>query len=59
MLISIILKGLTDDFDNFVTICKFSKDEQHLDSMKRNLVNFEYDKDNVAMMSVGDLLFWQ
>ena len=44
MLISIILKGLTDDFDNFVTICKFSKDEQNLDSIKRDLVNFEYDK---------------
>ena len=38
------LKGLTDDFDNFVTICKFSKDEQNLDSSKRHLVNFDYDK---------------
>ena len=28
MLISIILKGLTDDFDNFVSICKFSNDEK-------------------------------
>ena len=44
MLISVILKGLTDDFDNFVAICKFSKDEQNLDSIKRDLVNFEYDK---------------
>ena len=44
MLISTILKVLTDDFDNFVTICKFSKDEQNLDSIKRDLVNFEYDK---------------
>ena len=44
MLISIILKDLTDDFDNFVTICKFSKDEQNLDSIKRDLVIFEYDK---------------
>ena len=41
MLISIILKGLTDDFDNFVTICKFSKDEQNLDSIKGDLVNSE------------------
>ena len=44
MLISIILKGLTDDFDNFVTICQFSKDEQNLDNFKRDLVNFEYDR---------------
>ena len=44
MLISIILKVLTEDFDNFVTICKFSKDEQNLHSIKRDLVNFEYDK---------------
>ena len=44
MLISIILKGLAEDFDNFVTIRKFGKDEQNLDSIKRDLVNFEYDK---------------
>ena len=44
MLISINLKGITDDFDNFVTICNLSKDEQNLDSIKRDLVNFEYDK---------------
>ena len=28
----------------FFTICKFSKDEQNLDSIKRDLMNFEYDK---------------
>ena len=44
MLISIILKGLTDDFDSFVTICKFNRDEQNLDSFKSDLVNFENDK---------------
>ena len=44
MLITIILNGLTDDFDNFVTICKFSKDEQILDSIKRDLVKFENEK---------------
>ena len=44
MLISFLLKGLTVDFDNFVTICIFSKDEQNLDSIKRDLVKFDYDK---------------
>ena len=34
MLISFILKGLKDDFVNFVTICKFGKDGQNLDSFK-------------------------
>ena len=43
MLISIILKGLPDDFDNFVANRKFSKAEQNLDSIKRDLVNFQYD----------------
>ena len=44
MLISIILKGLAEVFDNFKTIYKFSKDEKNLDSLKRDLVNSEYDK---------------
>ena len=35
MLISNVLKGLTDDFDTLVTICKFTKHEQNLDSIKR------------------------
>ena len=34
MLISTILTVLTKDFGNFETICKFSKDEQNLDSMR-------------------------
>ena len=32
-----------DEFDNFVTICKFSKDEPNLVSIKK-IVNFDYDK---------------
>ena len=44
MLISIFLRGLTDDFDDFVTKCKFSQDERNLDIIKRDLVNFEHDK---------------
>ena len=44
MLISIILKGLRDEFDKFVTICIFSKDKQIVDSIERNLVNFKCNK---------------
>ena len=36
----IILKCLGDDFDVFVTIFRFSKDEQNLDSSEGDLVNF-------------------
>ena len=56
MLIFIILKSLSDDLDNFVTICKFSKDEQNLDSIKRDLMNFENDKRQCSNDSVGNLL---
>ena len=57
MLISIILKGVTDDFDNFATICKLSKDMNKiwivLNEIEWILITT---KDNVAMMSVGGLL---
>ena len=43
MLIPNFLKGLTDDFDNFETLCKFSKDEK-IWIVLRDLVNFESDK---------------
>ena len=44
MLISIILKGPTDDFKYFLTLCKFSKNEKNLNSDKGDLVNVEIDE---------------
>ena len=44
MLISIILKGLPKQFETFSTIAKFSRDEKSLDELKRDLVNFDSER---------------
>ena len=46
MLTSLIMKGLSKEFDTFVTLVKFSKDEKGLEALKKDLVNFENDKRN-------------
>ena len=40
MLISIIPKGLRVDFQNLVTVCKFSKDEQNLNFIRKRFSEF-------------------
>ena len=44
MLNSIILKGLPKQFEIFATIAKFSRDEKSLDELKRDLVNFDSER---------------
>ena len=44
MLNSIILKGLPKQFEIFSTIAKFSRDEKILDELKRDLVNFDSER---------------
>ena len=44
MLISIILKGLPKQFETFSTIAKISRDEKSLDELKRDLVNFDSER---------------
>ena len=44
MLISIFLKGLPKQFKTFSTIAKFSRDEKSLDELKRDLVNFDSER---------------
>ena len=44
MLISIILEGLPKQFETFSTIAKFSRDEKNLDELKRDLVNFDSER---------------
>ena len=44
MLISINLKGLPKQFETFSTIAKFSRDEKSLDELKRDLVNFDSER---------------
>ena len=45
MLVSIILKGLPKEYENFATLVKHSKDEKTLEEIKRDLINF--DNENV------------
>ena len=40
------MKGLPKEFDTFVSLVKFSKDEKGLEELKKDLVNFESDKRN-------------
>ena len=40
MFVSIILKGLPKEYENFATLVKYSKDEKTLEEIKRDLINF-------------------
>ena len=44
MLISIILKGLPKQFEIFSTIAKFSRHEKSLVELKRDLMNFDSER---------------
>ena len=41
---SIILKGPPKQFESFSTIAKLSRDEKSLDELKKNLVNFDSER---------------
>ena len=45
MFISIILKGLPKEYENFETLVNYSKDEKTLEQIKLDLINF--DNENV------------
>ena len=45
MFISIILKGLPKEYENFATFVNYSQDEKTLEEIKRDLINF--DNENV------------
>ena len=45
MFVSIVLKGLPKEYENFATLVKYSKDEKILDEIERDLINF--DNENV------------
>ena len=40
MFTSILLKGLPNEFDNFVTLVKYGSEDKSLDELKRDLINF-------------------
>ena len=44
MLISVFLTGLPKQFETFSTIAKFSRDEKSLEELKRDLVNFDSER---------------
>ena len=44
MLISIILKGLPKQLEIFSTIAKFSRDEKSLVELKKDLMNFDSER---------------
>ena len=41
MFTSILLKGLPNEFDNFVTLVKYGSEDKSLDELKRDLINFD------------------
>ena len=45
MFVSIILKGLPKEYENFATLVKYRKNEKTVEEIKRDLINF--DKENV------------
>ena len=46
MFVSIILKGLSKEFNTFCTLVKFSKDDKSLNEIRKDLLNFESDHRN-------------
>ena len=40
MFVSIVLKELPKEYENFATLVKYSKDEKTLDEIERDLINF-------------------
>ena len=46
ILTSLIMKGMPEEFDIYVTLVKFSKEKKGFDELKKGLVNFESDRRN-------------
>ena len=44
MFTSILLKGLPNEFDNFVTLVKYGSEDKSLDELKRDLINFDTER---------------
>ena len=44
MFTSILLKGLPNEFDNFVTHVKYGSEDKLLDELKRDLINFDTER---------------
>ena len=44
MFTSILLKGLPNEFDNFVTLSKYGSEDISLDELKRDLINFDTER---------------
>ena len=44
MFTSILLKGLPNEFDNFVTLVKYGSKDKSLDELKRYLINFDTER---------------
>ena len=52
MFISIILKGLPKEYENFSTLVNYSKDKKSLEEIKRDLINFDHEKVKTKTESV-------
>ena len=44
MFTSILLKGLPNEIDNFVTLVKYGSEDKSLDELKRDLINFDTER---------------
>ena len=44
MFTSFLLKGLPNEFDNFVTLAKYGSEDKSLDELKRDLINFDTER---------------
>ena len=44
MVTSILLKGLPNEFDPFVTLAKYSSGNKSLDELKRDVINFDTER---------------
>ena len=44
MFTSILLKGVPNQFDNFFTLVKYSREDKSLDELKRDLINFDTER---------------
>ena len=50
MFTSLLMKGLPMEFDTFVTLVKFSKEEEEkgIEELKKDLINFASDRKNIS-----------
>ena len=58
MFASILLKGLPCEFESFCTLVKYGQDNT-LDEIKRDLINFEFEKRNDRNTEKSESVFYQ